>query len=853
MNHYLIDKSFAKSNFFKLLTLDESDKRADGKFATTFRATAENAKNIIAASGTPTAGTAQDIVSQLALSGRMGSAGVAENKTQFTKQCGVYNIKSQLVAYIVFGVNNESFADTLKLFYSTFAKKESEKSEGKNIYDFMLSGIAKNIIPALIENNLAEPGVFDNMELNKEIPAINTLLKGMVKIDNDTGGALSLKSLVENTLSSSHTLIKLLPGINNPKTFVGLIQSAGDQNTSIMARETLSGKKETLIIEDLQAQKINFPKMDQQHSPYDKEMFLKYNRIGVRLGQAAINEYATDNFLYGVVDFLTQNFKCFMDNFIDSKGAKGNPLRSLTEYLNRKYDNIFTTGSLYTLFEKSTSSASDSFLNIYKDYLLLNGNLQEKKMYRNMDTTRIGVFKDMVRLFDNFLKEGISQIQDKRHYKMQLLEGETKMGKIEFIDSNFYLIESFKSMRSELSVKKLLDKVKEGYPQGFIFSAKIEVCPPEYRYLFKQADKEGYYLPYRLSFTTDQENEVLDAIASTGIEKQVFNLVKEDRTAVISSARTVGTILNFLTVIDSAFRNKEENPSAREVALVLNVPSPSSNEGVSYREVFQNLDKEVLNSAGVLIHAVPRTVLDSTVKSNIKKGYQTLLVTNYESASRGLDLSGLDEIIATGAMKKGKEMIQFLSRLYSVNRQSASIKMFHGGYDAQLTPNNKDEKGRIVDLIFQKNREQHKTPQQHEAEVSETLKILFNVPSRGEKGIALSRELLESCPAKFTFTETQTGKNSINAIDKLMVFKSFMLGANTSIDSVVGATHTLSKPRAFDASKAYEEKVKQLAYDIENGIYNKNEISNKNKTKQGKREVVEVNSTTTMSNKRNAP
>ena len=823
--NYLISKKYIENNRdFKVLALDESDKKADGKFARTFRVLARGAENIIAASGTPTAGMAKDIVSQLALGGGMRLHDVSNNQAEFTRQCGVFEVSSPLLAKMVFSISNEEYGEEIKNFYRMYANAISQ-NKGKvsgNIQKMLTDGVENVIVKKLIEYNLADAADFADIEFTKESRRFKALFDAMLSLDNETNGVLGFENLTKQALFSSHTLVKLRPGINNPKTFVSLIQSAGSQNTSIMARETLTGKKETLTILDLEAHKSNFPKRQKETSTYTFDKFLRSNRVGVRLVQSAIKEYAADKFLYDKLDFLVQNFKYFMQNFNDNRG-RNKRLKVLASYMGKKLDMPFSDSTLSTLFEKTTTEKNDSFVDIYKQYILANGNLDDSE-YKGMDRERRLVFDEMLKLFDHFVKDGIKDLNAGKKYLLPL-DG---TGTVDLSGSSYSFQNKFSSLRGELKTEELVACIKNGYPEGSVFSAVIELCPPELHHIFTEPDKEtGYYIPYRLNFTNKHENRVFDAIASKGILNDLEDKISSDISFVISSARTAGTAINFLSVLDAAYKHNRDE--GQLFSTVLNVPS-SSSDGVSYRSIASRLDWEKFEKGGVHASPIPRSALDATTKSSLKKGMQTGVVTNYESASRGLDLSGLNEIYATGAMEKGKEMIQFLARLYSVSRQDAVISMFHGGEDAQLVPAEKEDKIALVDIVFSDGGEGLSAHEKARL-VGKHISDFMTLPSRTEADMAREEEVLKSI-GDFEFRATETGRISELSIDKQTVFKAFILGRNTSIHSAIGASQT-KEGEIFEPSKGYENRVESVARDIESGVYIPKENKMQHATKRG--------------------
>lgn len=817
MKYYMIDKGYLKEGKHKIFVIDEGDSKPDGKMAMVFKSVAKEAEHGDLASGTAVNGFPASIVPMLAYNGNMDMATVAQNKNEFTKQCGVYEINSKLLGKILYSNNNSEFKKEFLKFFEEYkeaiTKTGEEKESGENIMKKIIDALKTRIMPAMINLELVEKAEIDDIEVGREARKVKTLFDSMFVVSRKI--RLSFDELIKEAISSTHTLTKLVPSISSPLTYVQMIAStAGNANITIQTREGLSGKKETKKILDLEQFEKNFMSGAKN---FEVDQFVKFNRGGVRLAQATLREYASVNFLYDTASYLGDNFKFFSKNFSEQKGKINKTLLAeLTALANSRGifgDHELSTGQVLTLLKKRTSSSSDSIDMLYKNHLDTNGDIRKLQEFKNMDENKYNLFNLMLEMFDSFMKEGLPKLNalsrgtnskvDKDEYKGYKLVMD---GGYEFdlTRSNFYFTEKFQSLDNEKSTEDIVNSLEKGYPQGSVFSITVDMCPHDLKHIIKK-DENNKHLPFTINLKRREENQIFDAVGSLGYGEIIKRLYEEEKSAVVASTRTAGTFFNLVTTIDSIIRGQAERDSKEKTVIVLNEPASSSVDSFDFRELYSRIDKNLLAEHNIKIDKVKRNLLDSTVKGYRGDGFQTFVMSNYESASRGLDLSSLDEIVVTAGMAKGKEAIQFSARLFSVTNQEAKMSFFNGGNDASFIVPSAEDKIELINEVLD-----GATTAEEIGSVFTSLIAEEATGVNGEKNnrsiVEMVADIANANEDKNILTKTESSTVARLCKDKCDVYDQFMSGNSTSIDSAIGNVENKAKIDPVTFSTTYSDR-----------------------------------------------
>ncbi len=815
MKYYMLDREYLEKGNHELFVIDEGDSKPNGKMAMVFKAVARNSNYCILASGTAVNGFPASIVPMLAYNGKMDVSTIAQNENEFTKQCGVFEINSKLLGKILYSITNDDFKRKLEVSFnkysSSVAQSGEEKLSGENIMKFLTDELVTNIMPLMINLDLVAKSEIDDIEIGKEARKVKTLFDSMISVSKKL--SLSFEALIKEGLSNSHSLTKLRPAISSPLTYVQMISStAGNANITIQTREGLSGKKEKKEILDLVAYEHNFMKGEKN---LKEDEFAKNNRGGVRLAQVALREYANVNFLHDTAVYLSDNFKYFSKNFSEQNRKENKVLLvELTALANDRGifgDRALSTGQVLTLLKKRTSGSSDSIDLLYKSHLDSNGNIRSLSEFKNMDENKYNLFVLLLEMYDSFMKVGLPMLNSISGNEKSKLD---KGGKynlsvddkyvFDLTATNFYYTDAFVSLDNELETASIVRSLENGYPEGEVFAVPVDMCPHDLRYIINRGEDEKY-LPFILNLKRREENQLFDALGSLGYGKKIKSLFMENKSCVIASTRTAGTFFNLLTTLDAIIKGKAETGSNEQTVVVLNEPSSSNNDSFNFRELYSRIDRSLLEKHNIKIDKIRRTLLDSTVKGYRGDKIQTFVISNYESASRGLDLSSLDEIVVTAGMAKGKEAIQFSARLFSVHNQEAKMSYFNGGSDACFVAPSVESKQALIAEVFGEVKD--------DKELGDILTSLVGQEATGVIGEQNNKETLDVMfrlaggeSKENLLVKTESGSVARLCKDKSDVYDQFMSGNSTSIDSATGKVQSKENLDAIKFASSYSDK-----------------------------------------------
>jgi len=738
---FYIPHTYKDNHFFNTL-IDEVDRGTNGKINKILRyVTNGDDKTILIATGSPITARPKDLVPLIAFG--IEGMDIEENMKNFTIQCGVFEIKDENISFIFNALNNKeisAFVTNVIDEYMAFSKNK-EKTFNEVIYFFKKS---QELMYKMEKSGLIDEIKIRNIDLFKFSKSFNMLVSGIANKKNLYNRNLLRDSFLKLFLENPKTYLKEVPEISNPKTLIFLLSSLGNPNISIMTREKLKGRKEHFEITDLKTY-LNTLDEIKTHSVNEKTLINK-NDLSIRLKKAGLEYLNYKYFIPQSMEYLTNLFKDFTMMFINDKEKKNN-LKSLSNLFKMDIKDI------KNYLEKTTISGNDDILSIYVRYLKLNGDFEKLKnefVKDEYSKEKINFFKKFVKLFDYYFKSLPSFINeaDKNSFSI----GDNK-----FVKTGNYRYQAvFKTggkEGKEFDTQNL--QTEYGYPKqsGIIFSKDMEFAKDEYKDFLKP-DKDGYYIKYNFEFTNPEENVLLDIRASKGIQEEIGKMLYEGKSFPVASARVGGLVFNLLdTIYQAQFRKNKSKP----LSIIVN--ETSSNK-FNLKEIISRIDEEYLRKNNIVITPVKRNLLEAQMKLDLKKDYQVVLLSNYESIARGIDLSVLgNEMIATGNMSKGGEFIQFSARTFSVDNDYSKMSMFHGGEDVDLFIKNiKDIDKNLTEFLLKS--------------------ALSNIDEKE------AIDFYEDYKDNFLEKETQTSKIQFDAVKKLNVYRMFMGGERTNmIDS----------------------------------------------------------------------
>ena len=733
---------------FAVNVIDEADKGIDGDILKALKAVNAHADVTLTASGTPIGGYPEELASIAGYNPVLTSKAVERNKAEYVKQCGLFQFRSKVFGYLFLYKDNADFEGVLNTLYYDFEMIDKKADEIS-----FIAKAAEEIMEYLVKNFSLPAEDFEG-ERDALSKALYKLFSEIKK--ENYAASYGISKAIETVVLSNRfegVFTKRYPGFANPVTFTSLVASNALANPSIQTRESLKGREEKLIIKDLKEikeSKLN-PSIDE---------LATYNSVPVRLLSVGIKSYALTYALNPLVSYIKENFAIFLKAFEgfgkNRHFAKAN-LEKLAFLLNSSLKENFSSKDLEKIL--SPLSERDKFINIFADVLGEDEEYfkqKEEKFLSYLQKVKIDdeekgllkkkykVFKGILKIFEEEFNSGFKKTNFENKESYILSEGiknvfgdEIPLNEISLRNGKIYF------SKHELKISSFIDFVK-----------------PEYKEFLKKG-KNGY-IPYRYRAYNLENELLLDRFGNLKVKEDVLNLLNEDKSFTLTASRSGNNIFNLLDLISAGI--KRENKT-KKLSVVVNVDTADF-DGLSVKDVIKRIDENVLRESNIEIIPVKRSVLDSEVKSEIKKKSQVVLVSNYESLSRGLDLSMLDVLYATGAMNKGKELIQYLSRLYSVNKDDAVIYAFSGGKELVFSPKDVEE--------F------HETGRKFAS-------LFINRKNLNETAAAFLKTLdKEDIQNRYIPVISKTSSMNLKNVSKLFVFKKFMSAKESAYEEKTG-------------------------------------------------------------------
>ena len=680
---YFYGKELTKT--FKNVCIDEADKGISGKNVNIYYAIASHAKNIIVGTGTATEGYASGIIGMLAYSGEFTPQSMAQNTEDFKTLFDKWQVKDLFIKEMIFAASvNQKISNEVR---NTFQKFIANKKINRNFHAFKFAKDQGKILLELIAANLDQRmDIIEKLDLNQVSGTLSKLLDSAYKMSESKHAQLDLTAkpsqFLLRILFENRYFLKRYPGIANVTTYANQIGSFHDiVNTSIGTRSTILKRDETMIMHDLSL--YNQLKVSLARGEINETFFRKHNDVGATLASRALKDYSRDHMIAQVKQFLVRNFEIMIDSLHSSKlhpdSRKNNQAVLTQEVVRYTGEETITYNDIVNAIGKSTTQSPDDAKTMYRQALsedfsdayfdrtlhLNQSNLSDEVRLKREQ--KLHIFHAIVSAYkEMFLNpQTLSGLENgKDSIVLQSASGEFSMEEAymptftRFVDKKLETISPATIKFSETTI-----------PVGMRFSKNIAFNKPQWGSFFTGA------LHHTYKHGNDKEEELMNLFGSKGLERIIDDEVNKGNNIILASSRIIGGISNTLDMIHSALHREDKS---RPFVIVVNISDTNT------RHLLSRIDTDVLDANNVTVHAVTRTMLDSTIKQYAKQDVQLSITSNYQAIARGLDLSMQDSIIAAGAFTDGRELTQFLSRLYSVDKTTAEIYMFNGGNDISV-------------------------------------------------------------------------------------------------------------------------------------------------------------------------
>lgn len=689
---YFYGKDVTKE--FKNIAIDEADKGISGKGVNIYYAMAKDAKNVIVGTGTASEGYASGVTPLFGFSGNFTPSEINTNLEEFKTLCDKWTIRDAFIGELVAAsAIDEDIGILLKNSIIDFIHNKNE-SKGFSTSKFATeAGIM--ILSMMAESFPEKSDVLSKFDMSQIASQLGRFYDASYKATLDRNTTFDLtrspKDIVLSVLLNNRNFLNRYPGISNVGTYANQIGSFGDVvNISIGTRQTILKRKEEMNILDLRSYN-RVAKNTSVYRDLSVDNLHESNDMGVRIASRVLKDYSTVNMIPQIKNFLSSNFDNFINSLESKKLTKSVQIQNqnvLLEMMKEKTGNEeLVYKDIVAAVSKSTTQSPDDASTLYRQAMsvdfrqsyfinvlkLQNKNLPED--VRNIREQKLSIFSALVQIYKElFLDKGVlSNIESKSDEKEESILLKTEYGA-------FSLAEVFTPKFTSIIDGKVIsvspheiEFSENTIPKGMKFSKKIE--------LYKERWNDFIDVPieYIYKYGNEKEEEILDLYGSKNLEKNIDNEINEGRNTIIASSRMIGVIINTIdTVVSAAKRENKEKP----YVIIVNISDPYAKEMIS------QIDEDKLKENNIEIVPVTRTMLDPTIKQYAKKDVQMSINSNYQSIARGLDLSMQDSIIAAGSFTNGRELIQFLSRLYSVDKAKADIYMFNGGQDVSFFTKN---------------------------------------------------------------------------------------------------------------------------------------------------------------------
>lgn len=636
---------------FPIVSIDEADMGIKGKKSSVSRAIAANARNIITSTGTATTGKPSQMAWHIGAQGM--SLNQIENTAQeITETCGVYEIKSDFIKTLM-------TVDTRGVFGNTLKEVLTLKMSGEAFSLSMISRKFVNFALKVFKENSVDISNYNPVNASKDIEKLINMAFATSSINSKASDYRIVSSILVKGLSlrsadgkrRTPSLLREAPGINNPKTFASIIKSQ-DGNPSIQTRENLKGRKETFYFSDyaiLQKTEANLKEQGVDISLEDAE-------VEKKLLFDFLKTYTLKSHLFDVGYLLSSLFEVF----VESIKMNDNTELIIPEGMDRKM--------FLSILAKSSVSVNNGMENIYREYLKSNGSFARVETIYGEEKAKL--FFVVLQKFQDIVLDNLPEL---RSQVMQVMEGNITDVKLSGIvlKGAIEVPETFVVGEDETPVGSF--EFENGYPSLYgrrlLFSITMELENENWDFV-----KE---LPlWRYEFTNNKIQEVIDIYTGKGVYKEITtDILEHSLNLVVTSDRTLGSVFNLYNIVSvAANREVQDTPF---VIIVNKVPE--------VRDAIRKMDSDFLMRNNILIEETASNQVQSIVNNYKKKGFQYSIISNYISIARGVDLSSLDKIIATGALTQPDDAIQMLARLFSVNRDDGVVSMFHGGKEIDIS------------------------------------------------------------------------------------------------------------------------------------------------------------------------
>ena len=767
--NYFYHSSFMNKYKKSAISIDESDSGAKGNKSNVLRKMAENAKNVILATGTFLDGYPKNIAYQMAY--LKGIQDEDEFARQLTEEFGVFSFKNSVIKNLTYACMVD---DNVKdFFYDTaleFNKKRKDKKESQN-----LSKIASDFTFKFIKYAKDNELLKEDMDSLKSTKIFESILRRAGEyIEEFNDGYMLLKKIIFDSRGKSDSLLKEQAGLESVFSFVQLLRSQKGGHINIATRELLHNVEEEINFEDLE-EYLKTKELIKENT-IDISYIAENNYLSALMVDAYLNYYAKSNYINSLKYMLITNFENFINSALEGKHKDNNLKLILPENMGKK--------EFKSMVSRQNISTDDSIVSYFKEYLNNNGEIPQIE-----DKKKQQLLKHLIKKFQELFLEPIMN------------EERTK-----YIMKQYVFHEKLSNGSDEVMVRNEF-KFKDAYPylqktnEPLIFSIKLGFMKDRWKPFLKEP------IEYKYIIGGDTNKEIMEEFASKGREKFIEDNILNKNNYVVGSSRTLVTAFNVCDAILASLKRENKNKP-----ILLQVVKSSD-----LAKILSKVNFDYLQKNNIDLQLEPSSLISNEVNKAEARKVHAPIFGNIDAMSRGLDLSSKGIIIGhneygeeikhgklytTGTTTAPNTLLQFYSRTFKPRvSESADINVFNGG--------------RNVNFFLQKEGATSSLATQMTLEINERLSNdkdnMLIVKERDNVFDCLAVEALNNSEVA-KITTTFCDKLGERALESLKVSKEFMSGRrsdrkSTDIENIVSLSEAYVK----------KEKQKNLKIQADNG------------------------------------
>jgi len=632
---YFVSSEFEEGNSPAVI-VDEVDE-VSNTASSTYRALFSFARKSglrIGATGTPTSGYPETVMSLMGLISELPLESVERSINAIVNNYSVYAVKEgekNKLPFVYLTALLEASEDERNYLIDLLKRSDTEQEFSYGLEDYLKSkgslyllGILQRYSSTMPERDRAQHFSYFKEAVARAEKKSSLLLK---------------PSTVEKFFTTVvKGYVKRVPGTFDP---IGFVSSLSGASLSLNTRENL--KKEFLgreVEEKIEFDADGMTKaLSLKGSAPEEEYFAEGTYEIRKLVDGRLSEYAKEKELAGVYEALFTLAKGIYEEVLK------NPEKLLKTHginLNPKEAKIYAA--------RSRKSVPDGLYDLFALYANLNFDGQVLE----------DLSQEKRELFLAYAKEVIDA-----YAKAVNLDREKKIKTLSGYGVRAIPAPTTVQPSGELSL-------------NCIFSERIDYESPRWEELKKGGVlREDFVLPFRYHLLSDSSLEVIDAITNAGYSEKNAELASS-KSYLLTSSRVIPLTAYLLDAVAEAYRSRKEgtNPFVSTQILVR-----ISDDRM--KRAIEALNRKKLEKAGIFI----RTFTDNAAldaESQKWKRYnrrseekaQLIVVSTDEAIARGVDLSHLDEILYAGVSRSGKTASQLFARLFSVERHEGKVNVF---------------------------------------------------------------------------------------------------------------------------------------------------------------------------------